>query len=108
MKDKTGKTVQKIVLAEVCDNDRIGINVPVVLLVPKQVHNSEMLVARNSRFVRVRGKVSDIPRQFRVNLSGRDAPTRVTAADVDVPNYLELITDENEVLYVLSLPTRTN
>ncbi len=107
-KDKDTKRVNKIGLAEVSQGDKIRINVPVVLVVPEQVHKGEVLVIRNHRFVRVRGKVSDIPKQFRIDVTGRDVPMRIFAKDIAVPNELELITDEEEVLYVLTMPSKDN
>ncbi|MCW5945549.1 MAG: hypothetical protein KIT74_00785 [Fimbriimonadales bacterium] len=107
-KDKSSKRVQSICLAEVNQTDKIRINVPVVLVVPEEVHKGEILVMRNHRFIKVRGLVSDIPKQFRVDVTGREMPIRIKAADVEVPNGLELITDEEEILYVLTVPEKPN
>ncbi len=85
--------------------ETLKIEIPIVLLGEKQITNQGLILERQLREITVECLPKDIPDEFVVNVAEMEHGETLLAGDLEMPEDVTMVTDPEEVIAVVSVPT---
>jgi large subunit ribosomal protein L25 len=108
LKDDESQRVKHLTLQEISDDDRIQVHVPVTPKGrPRPTTTGSAVLTNVNGYVRVKGRLAQLPDKLAVDVDHLDLHECVCAKDLDLPKGVELLTAEDTVLFELR-PTVSN
>ncbi|GEM_PF-1051110 len=86
----------------VSSSEKIKTHIPINLIGVSKGEKSGGLVEKFHLSVEVEGKLEEIPESIDINIENMDIGTRVHASDLQIPSNLHLITNPQEVLFLIA------
>lgn len=85
--------------------ETLKIEIPIVLLGEKQITNQGLILERQLREITVECLPKNIPDEFVVNVADMEHGETLLAGDLEMPEDVTMVTDPEEVIAVVSVPT---
>ena len=93
-----------VTLLEVAEDDLLKIDVPIVATGENEELKGKSVVLNSATdHIRVRGKVTDLPERFEVDISNLQPGEHITAADLPLPAGVELLSTPDLLLFSLQI-----
>lgn len=93
-----------VTLAEVREDEKIKVDLEVTPIgVPAAVAEGAATLTQPTSHVKLRGKVSDLPQKFEVDVSGMELHHAFTAHDLELPEGVELLSSPDATLFSVQL-----
>jgi large subunit ribosomal protein L25 len=106
-RDTLTRSLTHVSMLQVNRDDTIRVDVPVVAIgTPAPVESGEGILMNAASHVKVKGKVSDIPNSIEVDVSGLGVHESITAAQLTLPEGVELVSTPESQLFSVVLPAK--
>jgi len=106
-RDTLSRSLTHVSMLQVNRDDTIRVDVPVVSSgTPAAVEAGEAVLIHATSHIKVKGKVSDIPDDIVVDISGLGVHESITAAQVVLPDGVELVSTPETQLFSVTLPAK--
>lgn len=86
----------------VSSQEKIKTHVPINLIGTSKGEKAGGIVEKFHLSIEVEGKLEDIPESFDINIENMDVGTRFHASDLKLPSNLHLVTNPNEVIFIIA------
>ena len=94
------KGINNITVMEVSKDDLITADIPVTHIgVPEAVDAGTALLGSPNSTVKIKGKVSELPDHFEMDVSGLEIGGHILASDIVLPEGIELLTPPDTLLF---------
>ncbi|MFB0918989.1 MAG: 50S ribosomal protein L25 [Clostridiaceae bacterium] len=85
----------------------LTLTIPVKYINEDEVMFRKLIANINFNEVQVKGEADKIPEEIVIDLQGKTPEDRVTAGDIELPEGIEMITQADELMFIISEPKGT-
>lgn len=104
-RDIISRSLNHVTFMQVSKDDKIKVDVPIVAVGTSQaVVDGLGVLMHPTDHIKVRGRVSDIPDQIEVDVSGLGVHESITVSDLKLPAGIELMSSPDSQLFSVTIP----
>jgi large subunit ribosomal protein L25 len=103
-RDLMSRTLTHVTMQEVSRDDKIRVDIPIVAIgMPQAVTDGEAVLMHPTEHIKVRAKVSDVPDNIEVDISGLGVHESITAGQLTLPDGVELMSSPDSQLFTVTI-----